>query len=87
MVEPELKLVITKSSTDSAKVSRAAASTPGAINGSVTRRNVCRPFAPRSWAASSRCRSNPINLDLTVTTTKLMLNITCAIRIVVKPVE
>ena len=85
-VEPALKFVITKSSTDSANASSAAASTPGAISGSVTRMNVWKPLAPRSCAASSRLRSNPISRDRTVTTTKLMLNMMCAIRIVVKPV-
>ena len=68
-VEPALKFVITKSSIDSAKVSSAAASTAGAISGSVTRKNVCRPFAPRSCAASSRMRSKPISRERTVTTT------------------
>jgi hypothetical protein len=43
-------------------------------------------LAPRSIAASSRCRSNPIRRAFTVTTAKLMQNMTCAIRIVEKPI-
>ena len=39
-------------------------------------------FAPRSIAASSRRRSKPASRALTVTTTKLMLNMMWAIRIV-----
>jgi hypothetical protein len=39
-VGPALKLVITKSSTDRAKVNSAPASTAGAINGRVTRMKV-----------------------------------------------
>jgi len=85
IVEPELKFVITKSSIDSANASRAAESTPGMISGSVTSRNVSHGVAPRSCAASSSDLSNPISLDLTVITTNDRLNITCAIRIVVKP--
>src|SRR5206468_8332650 len=62
-----------------------AARIAGAIKGSVTFRKVAHSFAPRSIAASSRWRSKPISLALTVTTAKLMQNITCAIRIVQKP--
>ena len=53
-MDPALKLVITKSSIESAKASRAPATTPGMIGRRVTRRNVCKLLAPRSWAASSR---------------------------------
>ena len=67
--EPETKYVITKSSTERAKPSSAAESTAGAITGSVTLRKVVHPFAPRSMAASSRCRSNVISRAFTVTTT------------------
>ena len=52
----------------------------------MTRKNVCHALAPRSWAASSSDRSNPMSLDLTVTTTNEMLNITWATTIVMKPV-
>ena len=68
-VVPALKLVITKSSTESAKTSSPAASTAGAISGSVTFRNVVHSLAPRSIAASSRWRSKPISRAFTVTTT------------------
>ena len=82
---PELKFEITKSSIERAKASRPAAITPGAISGSVTRRNVWSGVAPRSEAASSIERSKPINLDRTTTTTKLIENITWASSRVVKP--
>jgi uncharacterized protein YpmS len=85
-VAPALKLVITKSSTDSENASRAAARIPGAISGSVTFVNVVHSLAPRSIAASSRWRSKPCRRAFTVTTTKEMLNITCAMKIVQKPV-
>ena len=75
----------TKSSIEIAKQSRSAARIAGAISGSVTFRKVAHSFAPRSIAASSRWRSKPINLAFTVTTAKLMQNMTCAIRIVQKP--
>ena len=55
------------------------------ISGSVTFWNVVHSLAPRSIAASSRWRSKPISRAFTVTTAKLMQNITCAIRIVQKP--
>jgi hypothetical protein len=84
-VVPELKLVTTKSSIESAKASRAAARIPGKISGSVTSRKVWNGLAPRSVAASSRLRSNPIRRERTTTTTKLMQNMTCAISSVSKP--
>src|SRR5262249_44471725 len=83
--EPALKYVTTKSSIEIAKHRSSAAKMAGAISGNVTFRNVTHSFAPRSIAASSRWRSNPISRALTVTTAKLMQNITCAIRIVEKP--
>ena len=78
--------MITKSSTESAKPSRSAARIAGAISGSVTFRNVVHSFAPRSIAASSRWRSKPTRRAFTVTTTKLIMNMMCAITIVTKPV-
>ena len=82
---PPLKYVMTKSSIESAKPSSAAASIAGASNGSVTLRNVVISFAPRSIAASSRCRSKPIRRAFTVTTMKLTMNITWAMKIVPNP--
>src|SRR5437588_5290714 len=82
---PALKYVTTKSSTETAKHSSIEARIAGEINGSVTFVNVAHSFAPRSIAASSRWRSKPISRALTVTTAKLIQNITCAIRIVQKP--
>src|SRR5919106_6448599 len=84
-VEPALKFVMMKSSMERANASSAPARIPGAIRGSVTRANVVQGVAPRSIAASSRCRSKPTSRARTVTTTKLMLNMTCAKRIVQKP--
>ena len=86
IVGPALKCVITKSSMESANASSAPAAMPGAISGSVTRRNVANGFAPRSIAASSRWRSKPTRRAFTVTTTNEMQNITCAMKIVQKPV-
>ena len=67
-----------------ARAARRRAS-PARCSGSVTLRNVVSSFAPRSIAASSRCRSNPIRRAFTVTTMKLTMNITCAMKIVQKP--
>ncbi len=82
---PALKYVTTKSSIEIAKQSASEARMAGAISGSVTLVNVVSSFAPRSIAASSRWRSNPIRRAFTVTTAKLMQNMMCAIRIVQKP--
>src|SRR5262249_42961480 len=82
---PALKYVTTKSSIEIAKQSSNDARIAGAISGSVTFRNVTHSLAPRSIAASSRWRSKPISRAFTVTTAKLMQNITCAIRIVENP--
>ena len=83
-VPPDVKLVITKSSIDRLNASSAAAMTPGRISGKVTLRNVVSSFAPRSIAASSRWVGKPDSRARTVTTTKLMLNMMWAIRIVMK---
>ena len=55
------------------------------MSGSVTLKNAVNGLAKRSAAASSRCRSLPASRARTVTTTKLMLNMMCAIRIVANP--
>ena len=57
---------------------------PGRISGNVTFQNVVHSFAPRSIAASSRWRGKPDSRARTVTTTKLMLNMMWAIRIVIE---
>ena len=44
-----------------------------------------RGFAPRSAAASSMLRSKPISRERTTTTTKLMQNMTWAMKRLVKP--
>ena len=69
VVEPATKYVITKSSIESANPSSAALRIAGASSGSVTLRNVVHSLAPRSIAASSRCRSKSISRAFTVTTT------------------
>ena len=81
---PAVNSVITKSSIDSAKASSAAARMPGKISGRVTLRKVVNSSAPRSIAASSRERSKPAIRARTVTTTKVMLNMTWAMMIVVR---
>ncbi len=69
LTRPDVKLVMMKSSIDSAKTSRAAATMPGRMSGKVTFQKVCHSLAPRSMAASSRFRSNPWIRARTVTTT------------------
>ena len=56
--------------------------TPGRMSGNVTLRKVVSSLAPRSIAASSRWVGKPASRARTVTTTKLMLNMMWAIRIV-----
>ena len=82
-VPPAVKFVITKSSIDRLKARSAAANTPGRMSGKVTLRKVVSSFAPRSIAASSRCTGKPASRARTVTTTKLMLNMMWAMRIVI----
>ena len=55
------------------------------MSGKVTFQNVVHSFAPRSIAASSRWRGKPCIRARTVTTTKLMLNMMWAMRIVWSP--
>ena len=81
---PELKSVITKSSSERAKLSNAAARMPGIISGNVTFAKVRNGPAPRSIAASSSDQSKPRRRALTVSATKLTQNMMCAIKIVVK---
>ena len=56
---------------------------PGKMSGNVTFQKVVHSLAPRSIAASSRWRGNPCSRAFTVTTTKLMQNMMCAMTIVV----
>ena len=57
------------------------------MSGNVTFQNVVSSLAPRSIAASSRWRREAGQPGLTVTTTKLMLNMMWAIRIVMNPLS
>ena len=82
---PAVNWVMTKSSIDSEKASSAAARMPGRMSGKVTFQNVVHSFAPRSIAASSRWRGKPCIRARTVTTTKLMLNMMWATRMVWMP--
>lgn len=82
---PATKNVMTKSSNDIVNARSAAATTPGRICGSVTRKNVVSGSAPRSIAASSRSRPVPCRRAKTTTATNEMLNATCAIVIVPRP--
>lgn len=84
-VEPALKLVMMKSSKESANASSAPAAIPGAAIGSVTRTKVCTGPAYRSRAASSSLGSIDMTRALTAVTTKLRQNMMCAMRIVQKP--
>ena len=70
---------------DRLKASSAAAMTPGRMSGKVTFQKVVQSSANRSRAASSRWLGKPSSRARTVTTTKLMLNITWAMRIVGMP--
>lgn len=54
---PAVKNAMMKSSNDNVSASKNPAATPGAMSGSVTRKNVWRRFAPRSMAASSKVKS------------------------------
>ena len=75
---PALKLVMTRSSNDSAKAIMPPAAIAGARSGSVTWRKVLTADAPRSRAASSRCGSSPIARARTMTATYDTQNVTCA---------
>ena len=58
---------------------------PGRMSGKVTFQKVVHSLAPRSMAASSRWRGNPCIRARRVTTTKLMLNMMWAMRMVWTP--
>lgn len=83
---PELKLVMMKSSNESENASKAAAAIPGRTNGKVTRRKVSYSLAYKSRAASSNLGSRLATRAFTVTTTKEMQNMMCAMTVVQKPV-
>src|SRR5659263_18266 len=82
---PELKFVMMKSSKLRLNDSSAAAAIPGTRSGNVTFQNASHGDAYRSAAASSSRGSRLATRALTVTTTKLMQNITCAETTVQKP--
>ena len=71
------KLIIT-SSKDKVNANNTPDITPGHITGKVTFKKVFNLLAPKSIAASSMDLSNPLSLDLTVITTKGMLNVAWA---------
>src|SRR4029078_6269124 len=82
---PVVKLTITRSSSDSEKASIHPAAIAGAINGSVIVINVLNGGQPRSIAASSRLRSNPISRDCTITVTKHVVSVVWAMATVQNP--
>src|SRR4249919_1724398 len=82
---PVVKLAITRSSSDSENASIQPAAIAGAISGSVMVRNVLKGGQPRSMAASSRLRSKSASRDCTITVTKHMVNVVCAITMVQNP--
>ena len=65
---PASMLLITTSSKDIVKDRNAALITPGKMVGSVTLKNVCTRFAPRSMDASSSVSLSPLIRPLMVTT-------------------
>src|SRR5258706_1250246 len=67
---PEVKLAITRSSSDRVKASIQPAATAGAMFGRVMAKNVRQGGQPRSSAASSRERSKSTRRDCTTTATK-----------------
>ena len=73
---PEVKKVMTKSSSDKVNASSAPAIMPGFKYGNVTFQKVCHWFAPRSYDASSSERSKPAMRALITTATKGMENAT-----------
>ena len=81
-----MKFVMTKSSIDRLKASSAAAMMPGRMSGKVTFQKVVqlvRAEVHRGFLEVAV--GKPDSRALTVTTTKLMLNMMWAMRIVVKP--
>jgi hypothetical protein len=75
---PEVKKVMTKSSSDSVKASSAPAMRPGFMNGTMTFQKVCHSLAPRSREASSSSRLKPVMRERTTTATNGNANATWA---------
>src|ERR1700730_18672702 len=82
---PDTKLDITKSSSESVKLSSQLEANAGAMPGRVVSMKARTGPDPRSMAASSSDRSALANLDCTVTVTYALQNAMCAIAMVVKP--
>ena len=82
---PVVKLAITRSSSESVKASTQPAASAGAISRNVTVRKVLSGGQPRFMAASSRLRSKLSSRDCTITVTKHMVSVVCAMVIVQKP--
>src|ERR1700680_3998984 len=82
---PETKLDITKSSSESVKLSSQLEASAGAMLGRVVSMKARTGPDPKSMAASSRERSALASLDCTVTVTYALQNAICAITMVVKP--
>ena len=71
---PEVKKVMTKSSSERVNARSAPATSPGSIHGTSTSRNACHSDAPRSRAASSSSRLKFASRARTTTATKGKLN-------------
>ncbi len=82
---PEVKLAITRSSSDRVKASRNPATMPGRMSGRVTVTKARSGVAPRSIAASSSERSKVTRRDWTTTVTKHMVKVMWARVTVQKP--
>jgi hypothetical protein len=72
---PDVKYVITTSSSEMVNASIAPAKMPGAASGNTTRRNAWNGVAPRSAAASTSRLSNADRRAFTTTTTNAMQNV------------
>src|SRR5512136_2641047 len=84
-VGPEVKKLITKSSMDRVKASRAADTIPGTSRGRVTCRRVYQELAYRSRAASSTVRPMVARRLATTRATKEIWKVTWATIMVPRP--
>src|ERR1043166_883708 len=81
----EVKLAITRSSSESVNASIQPEAIAGEISGKVTVRKVLAGGQPRSIAASSRLVSNDSKRACTTTVTKHMVSVVCAADTVQNP--
>ncbi len=79
---PEMKLDITRSSSDSVNAISQPDISAGAMIGKVITKNTLSRLAPRSIAASSSERSSSLRREEMMTVTKAMVKVTWAIQMV-----